>query len=79
MLRRVRSRPWARHLHRLRDRVRFVLDVHRDPDGRLEGEISPQGESPQPFSGTLDLLRVLEDHTTADPSVESPADQRSGV
>ena len=64
----------------VRDRVRFVLDVHRDPDGRLEGEISPQGEKARPFSGTLDLLRVLEDHTPAeDPSVESPADEKSGV
>lgn len=43
--------------------MRLVIDVHRDAHGRLEGEIAPQGEQPRPFSGTLDLLLVLEEHT----------------
>lgn len=44
--------------------MRFVLDVSRDAEGRLSGQIRWEGAArPVAFSGTLELLRILEDHT----------------
>ena len=42
---------------------RLVLDITRAPDGRLEGRVRTEsGEAWKPFSGVLELLKVLEDH-----------------
>jgi hypothetical protein len=42
--------------------IRLFLDVSRAPDGRLEGRISICGtDAWKPFSGLLELLKVLED------------------
>jgi hypothetical protein len=54
--------------------VRFVIELHRDADGRLEGEITPRGDQPRAFSGTFDLLRVLEEHAPTHPGPSDRAD-----
>jgi hypothetical protein len=43
--------------------VRFELCCAANRDGRLEGTVAWEEEQPVPFSGTLELLRFLEDHT----------------
>jgi hypothetical protein len=46
--------------------IRLLLDVNRTPDGRLEGQIRAGGTGTgtwKPFSGVLELLKVLEEHT----------------
>ncbi|AEA28014.1 hypothetical protein ACFQ34_17260 [Pseudonocardia benzenivorans] len=40
--------------------MRIQLDLFRSGDGRLEGVVSPPGGGREPFTGVLDLLRVLE-------------------
>lgn len=54
-----------------------LLALTRSPDGRLQGTIQRPGNPERsPFSGTLELLRVLEDAIGEPPS---PAgDQRDG-
>src|ERR1700712_5776101 len=49
-----RSGGGGRHMH-------LSLDVLRTADGRLEGTVITESGREQPFSGTLDLLRILED------------------
>ncbi len=40
----------------------LFVQVSRDPDGRLKGNVVPAGSAmSRSFSGTLELLRVLED------------------
>ena len=40
----------------------LFVQVSRDPDGRLNGNVVPRGSSTcRSFSGTLELLKVLED------------------
>jgi hypothetical protein len=42
----------------------LLLEVNRAPDGRLEGRIWTDGSDTwSSFSGVLELLKVLEDHT----------------
>jgi hypothetical protein len=41
--------------------MHLSLDVLRTADGRLEGTVITESGREQPFSGTLDLLRILED------------------
>ncbi|WP_328305001.1 hypothetical protein [Actinomycetospora sp. NBC_00405] len=41
--------------------MHLSVDLLRTPDGRLEGTVITETGREQPFSGTLDLLRVLED------------------
>jgi len=44
--------------------IRLLLDVNRTPDGRLEGQMRADGTGTwKPFSGVLELLKVLEEHT----------------
>lgn len=44
--------------------MRFVLEVSRDTAGRLNGTAAWDDEAVSAgFSGTLELLRLLEDHT----------------
>jgi len=43
--------------------VRFLLDLTSDDEGRVSGEVARAGEPPTPFSGWLELLRLLEDRT----------------
>jgi len=49
-----------------RQAIRLLLDISRTPDGRLEGRIRADGTddtgSWRPFSGMLELLKVLEEH-----------------
>jgi hypothetical protein len=40
---------------------RFLLDIGRDDEDRIIGEVTRAGEAPVPFSGWLELLRLLED------------------
>ncbi|MDT7744037.1 MAG: hypothetical protein QOE59_3115 [Actinomycetota bacterium] len=41
--------------------MRVMLDIVRSGDGRLEGTVATETGPEHPFSGTLELLRVLED------------------
>jgi hypothetical protein len=42
--------------------VRLLMQVIRDNDGRLGGQVSPVGsDEMHGFSGTLELLKVLEE------------------
>ena len=42
---------------------RLVLEINRTTDRRLEGRVRTESsESWTPFSGVLELLKVLEDH-----------------
>jgi len=42
--------------------IRLLLDISRTPEGRLEGQIRADGTGTwKPFSGVLELLKVLED------------------
>jgi hypothetical protein len=42
--------------------IRLLLDISRTPDGRLEGQIRAGSAGTwRPFSGVLELLKVLED------------------
>jgi hypothetical protein len=44
--------------------VRLLLEIDRAPDGRLEGRVGTDGaDAWSPFSGVLELLKVLEEHT----------------
>jgi hypothetical protein len=45
-----------------RQTIRLLLDLNRTMDGRLEGRIRADGTSTwKPFSGVLELLKVLEE------------------
>lgn len=41
--------------------MHLSLDVFRTADGRLEGAVITEAGREEPFSSTLDLLRILED------------------
>jgi hypothetical protein len=42
--------------------IRLLLDINRTADGRLEGQIRAVGTGTwKPFSGVLELLKVLEE------------------
>jgi hypothetical protein len=46
--------------------VRLLLELDPNPDGRLEGRLSPQmSERWTPFSGVLELLKVLNETLAA--------------
>jgi hypothetical protein len=47
------------------------VDVLSTADGRLEGTVITESGREEPFSGTLDLLRILEDL-----DAERPGDER---
>ena len=42
--------------------IRLLLDINRTPEGRLEGQMRADGTGTwKPFSGVLELLKVLEE------------------
>jgi hypothetical protein len=42
--------------------IRLLLDINRTPEGRLEGQVRADDTGTwKPFSGVLELLKVLED------------------
>jgi hypothetical protein len=41
--------------------VQFLLEIERDGDARVAGEVTAAGGHPTPFSGWLELLRLLEE------------------
>jgi hypothetical protein len=44
--------------------IRLLVEVNRTQDGRLEGRMRTDGSTAwSSFSGVLELLKVLEDHT----------------
>lgn len=53
--------------------MRFELDCTADRDGRLEGTLGWEDSGPVGFSGTLELLRLLEDHTPRQPAARNQA------
>jgi hypothetical protein len=59
--------------------VDLFVQVSRDPDGRLNGNVVPRGSKMRrSFSGTLELLKVLEDFvipaTSSDQMNQGPQD-----
>jgi hypothetical protein len=40
--------------------VQFRLEIERDGDAKVAGEVTAAGGHPTPFSGWLELLRLLE-------------------
>jgi hypothetical protein len=51
----------------------LVMRVSRHPDGRLTGEVGPDGGSFYSFSGTLELLNALESLVGTRGDGEAPA------
>ncbi len=50
--------------------MRLIAEISRSSDGRLEGTIQTDLRSTSvPFSGVLELLRVLEDEVPASPEL----------
>jgi len=50
--------------------MRLIAEISRSSDGHLEGTIQTDLRStPVPFSGVLELLRVLEDEVPASPEL----------
>jgi hypothetical protein len=47
--------------------VYLTLELLRAADGRLEGIVTTESGGEQRFSGTLDLLRILEELEPPDP------------
>jgi hypothetical protein len=42
--------------------MRFIVELHRTSADEIEGVVIPEGSvGPRPFSGWLELLRLLED------------------
>ncbi|NMO93466.1 hypothetical protein [Actinomycetospora sp. TBRC 11914] len=56
--------------------MRVTLDLVRARDGRLEGTAVADGGAEHPFSGTLELLRVLEDLGDPEPGPEPTGSPR---
>ncbi len=52
--------------------MQMTVDLLRADDGRLEGTLTTDTGDRLPFSGTLDLLRLLED-LTLPPGSATPA------
>jgi hypothetical protein len=45
-----------------RQTLRLLVEIHRSPDRRLEGQVRTNAPDPwRPFSGVLELLKVLEE------------------
>lgn len=69
----MRRRPPVAH----RPHVRFLVDLERDQDGRVTGQIAGDDQPPVPFTGWLELLRLLEDRADVSPEnrQETPWDR----
>jgi hypothetical protein len=53
--------------------IRLLMQVRRDHDGRLGGQVIPAGsDTMHGFSGTLELLKVLEDLVLPDSEDDGP-------
>lgn len=48
--------------------VQFLLDLNADDDGRVSGQVAAADQPPVPFSGWLELLRLLEHRTDVTPT-----------
>lgn len=57
--------------------MRVTLDLVRSGDGRLEGTAATEAGPEHPFSGMLELLRVLEDLQPVAPRPPSDTTPRS--
>ena len=58
--------------------MRFELDCAADRHGRLEGTLDWDDGSPGAFSGTLELLRLLEDHAPRQLTADNEAAPYAG-
>ena len=56
--------------------MRAVIDVARDPEGRLVGELDCRGAGSRPFTGLMELVGLLEDalETAGEPPTVSEGD-----
>ncbi|HEY9559027.1 MAG TPA: hypothetical protein VIR58_19990 [Acidimicrobiales bacterium] len=55
--------------------MRFTIDLDSDADSRVSGLVATADGSPVPFSGWLQLLRVLEDGTQDNERAQAPASE----
>ena len=54
----MRHAGWRAHAAGVQ---RYLLDIGRDDEDRIIGQVTRAGEAPVAFSGWLELLRLLED------------------
>jgi hypothetical protein len=60
--------------------MRLIADIEKSPDGRLEGTILCEHQDrPISFSGTLELLRILEDEIPSAQAAVSPEPGHDGA
>ena len=60
--------------------MRLLLEIDRAPDGRLEGRMRADGtDAWRPFSGVLELLKVLEETLTTVPTVPLTIHAKEGT
>lgn len=52
--------------------MRFEVECVTGRDGRLEGTVGWDDGDPIPFSGTLELLRLIQDHAPGRPVAPDP-------
>jgi hypothetical protein len=66
----MRHSGWSAHAVGVQ---RYLLDIGRDDEDRIIGQVARAGEAPVAFSGWLELLRLLEDRAdgTDDEAVEA--------
>jgi hypothetical protein len=65
-------------------RMRFTAEVHREPDGRLEGVFLEARGAAIPFSGVIELIGLIESgldvvEGKADEAVDRAADAAADV
>jgi hypothetical protein len=51
--------------------LRFILDIDRNGDDRVSGQLAREGGPAVPFSGWLELLQLLEDRAD---DLEAPSE-----
>jgi hypothetical protein len=51
--------------------VRILVDLSSDPSGRVSGRVAVADEPSAPFSGWLELLRLLEDRVHDQPQEDA--------
>jgi hypothetical protein len=60
--------------------MRLIAEIEKSSDGRLEGTIlCEHRDQPIPFSGTLELLRILEDEVPSAPAAPPPEPGHDGT
>jgi len=59
--------------------MRLIAEINKTSEGRLEGTVlCEHRDQPIPFSGTLELLRILEDKVPSPPAAVAPKPRHHG-